>query len=93
MKERRRVRKLAGNRKLAAESLEIRNLMASLPLQVSIENLSPVGGLVATPVWVGFHNGQFEVGKLSRPASEFPGLELIAEEGQCRRKRSLGCGN
>lgn len=80
--QRKRIRKLAGNRKLAAESLEIRNLMASLPLQVSIENLSPVGGLVATPVWVGFHNGQFEVGKLSRPASEFPGLELLAEEGQ-----------
>ena len=71
-------------RRLLAESLERRDLMASVPIQVSIENLSPVGGLSATPVWVGFHNGDFDVGREGRRAVDFPGLELLAEEGDTR---------
>ena len=50
-------------------------------LQVSIENLSPLGGVSETPFWVALHDGGFEIGREGRSASAFPGLELIAEEG------------
>ncbi len=68
-------------RKVFIEQLEDRRLMASLPIQISIENLSPIGGLAVTPLWVGVHNGNFELGREGRPASEFGGLEDLAEEG------------
>lgn len=50
-------------------------------LEVSYESLAPIGGLSATPVWFGFHNGEFEVARGGRAASEFGGMELIAETG------------
>ena len=50
-------------------------------LEVTIEQLTELGGLAQTPFWVGFHNGSFEVARGGLPASQFPGLELIAETG------------
>ena len=50
-------------------------------LQVEIESLSPASGLAQTPFFVGFHDGAFEIARGGAFASEFGGLELIAEEG------------
>lgn len=63
------------------ECLESRRLLAAEVLQVTVENLSPIGGLTETPVWIGFHDGNFEVGRAGESASGFGGLELIAEDG------------
>lgn len=52
---------------------------AAEQVTVTIENLSSDGGLFFTPVWVGFHNGGFDVYDRGAPAS--PGLEAIAEDG------------
>ncbi|MGB7327795.1 MAG: spondin domain-containing protein [Rubripirellula sp.] len=57
------------------------NVDVGIRLQVDIESLTEVGGLAGTPFWVGFHDGQFEVARGGASASEFGGLELIAEEG------------
>ncbi|MEO0646556.1 MAG: spondin domain-containing protein, partial [Cyanobacteria bacterium J06650_10] len=46
---------------------------------VSIENISPENGTALTPLWVGFHNGNFDTLDQGRPASE--GVERIAEDG------------
>ena len=51
----------------------------ALEVQVKIENLSPEGGLYFTPVWVGFHDGNFDVYDQGSTASE--GLERFAEDG------------
>ncbi|MEL6108251.1 MAG: spondin domain-containing protein, partial [Planctomycetota bacterium] len=50
-------------------------------LEITVESLTELGGLAQTPFWIGFHNGSFEVARGGLSASEFPGLELIAEEG------------
>ncbi|WP_417730810.1 spondin domain-containing protein [Rosistilla oblonga] len=50
-------------------------------LQIQIESLTADGGLSQTPFWIGFHDGGFETGRAGTPASQFGGLELIAEEG------------
>ena len=46
---------------------------------VTIENLSPEGGTALTPLWVGFHDGNFDTYDRDRPASD--GLESLAEDG------------
>ncbi len=53
--------------------------MADTQVTVSIENLSPVNGTNLTPLWVGFHNGQFDT--YDRGAPVTPGLESLAEDG------------
>lgn len=68
-------------RELRLESLECRQLLAAEVLQISIENLSDDGGLANTPFWIAAHDGSFNLGSLGSPASDFGGLELIAEEG------------
>ncbi|OYP34186.1 spondin domain-containing protein [Rhodopirellula sp. MGV] len=50
-------------------------------LNVSFENLSDSDGLFNTPVWVGTHDGNFRVGLSGVAASNFAGLEAVAEEG------------
>lgn len=49
------------------------------PVRVTVTNLAPMGGTFITPVWVGFHNGMFDLYDSGAPAS--PGLEAIAEDG------------
>ncbi len=48
-------------------------------IRVSIENLAPNHGTFLTPVWVGFHNGTFDLYDNGVAAS--PALERIAEDG------------
>lgn len=60
-------------------------LIGALPagavsVQVTVENLAPAGGgNFLTPVWVGFHNGSFDLYDIGVAAS--PGLERLAEDG------------
>lgn len=68
-------------RHIRTECLERRALLSATTLQVTVENLSPDGGLAATPFWVAFHDGRFQVGRQNRSADNFGGLELLAEEG------------
>ncbi|MCC0178370.1 spondin domain-containing protein [Waterburya agarophytonicola K14] len=46
---------------------------------VTVENLSPEQGTALTPLWVGFHDGDFDTYDRNRPASA--GLESLAEDG------------
>lgn len=46
---------------------------------VTVENLAPSGGFYFTPVWMGFHNGSFDLFDPGGLASEE--LERIAEDG------------
>lgn len=48
-------------------------------VEVEITNLSPMGGVEITPVWVGFHDGSFDSYDGGLSAQE--GLERIAEDG------------
>lgn len=48
-------------------------------LKITVENIGPVGGGVATPLWFGFHDGSFNTFDAGAPAS--PGIEHIAEDG------------
>jgi hypothetical protein len=48
-------------------------------ITVTIENLAPVGGNFLTPLWVGFHNGSFDIYNQGDPASS--ALERLAEDG------------
>ncbi len=54
---------------------------SAVTLKVTIESLVPDQGVLFTPVWVGFHDGSFDVYDRNVPASNFPGLESIAEDG------------
>ena len=46
---------------------------------VTIENLAPKDGVFFTPVWVGFHNGSFNLFDPGALASE--SVERVAEDG------------
>ena len=53
--------------------------MATQNLSISVENLAPQSGTSLTPVWAGFHNGNFDTFDPGAVATE--GLERIAEDG------------
>lgn len=46
---------------------------------VTIENLAPVNGNYLTPLWVGFHDGSFDIYDIGDPAELY--LERLAEDG------------
>lgn len=46
---------------------------------VTVENLATDNGTLLTPLWVGFHDGNFDTYDRGRPASA--GLESLAEDG------------
>ena len=48
-------------------------------VRVTIQNLSPSGGTLLTPLWVGFHDGTFDLYDRGAPASA--ALERLAEDG------------
>ena len=50
-----------------------------IDIEVTIENLSPENGTYLTPLWVGFHNGEFDSYDGGSPST--PGIERIAEDG------------
>ena len=51
----------------------------AVEVTVTIDNLSPEEGIILTPLWVGFHEGSYDLYAPGLPSSE--GLELIAEDG------------
>lgn len=63
------------------------NVASATTLQVTVENLQPGGGYYFTPVWLGLHDGSFDLFNLSSPASSQ--LEAIAEEGNVAPLASL----
>jgi hypothetical protein len=52
---------------------------SALDVRVTVENLSPNQGTFLTPLWVGFHNGTFDLFDAGSPASA--ALERLAEDG------------
>ncbi len=52
---------------------------SAFEVKVKVENLSPTGGLYFTPLWVGFHDGSFDLYDRGAAASE--GVERFAEDG------------
>lgn len=54
--------------------------LAALEVTVTVENLAPENGGVLTPMWVGVHDGGFDIYDLGAPASD--PLERIAEDGE-----------
>ncbi len=48
-------------------------------LRISVRNTSEAGGTFLTPVYFGFHNGDFDLFNVGEAAS--PGLEVLAEDG------------
>jgi hypothetical protein len=56
-------------------------------ISITIENLQPAAdGFFLTPVWIGFHDGSFDLYDGGSVAS--PGLQLIAEDGDPSTLRS-----
>ena len=51
----------------------------AVEVTVTIDNLAPNQGVILTPLWVGFHEGNYDLFEPGLPASA--GLELIAEDG------------
>lgn len=64
---------------LCATPLAFATPASALFLKVEIENLAPANGVMVTPLWVGFHNGSFDLFTPGTAASA--GLESIAEDG------------
>jgi hypothetical protein len=48
-------------------------------LRVTITSLAPANGTFLTPLWVGFHDGSFDLYDIGAPATT--GLERLAEDG------------
>ncbi len=58
----------------------------STPVRVSVKNTASEGGTFFTPVWVGFHDGEFDI--YDRDAAASVGLERFAEDGDFAELRS-----
>lgn len=52
---------------------------SSAQIQVDFTNNAPTGGTLQTPVWVGFHDGNFDTFTTGQAATQ--GLERLAEDG------------
>ncbi|MCI0536821.1 MAG: spondin domain-containing protein, partial [Verrucomicrobiales bacterium] len=53
--------------------------LRALDVIVTVENLAPMNGTYLTPMWLGFHNGSFDLFNPGSGASA--GLESVAEDG------------
>lgn len=53
----------------------------AVPITVRVENLTTGGGLYFTPMWVGFHDGSFDVFDAGVATTPGAGLENLAEDG------------
>ncbi|YAF97167.1 MAG: spondin domain-containing protein [Nodularia sp. CChRGM 3473] len=60
-------------------TLTMASAASAATLKVTIENLAPQQGIVVTPLWVGFHDGTFDIFNVGEVASE--SLERLAEDG------------
>ncbi len=63
----------------AAMGLGLQSQAAAVQISVTVENLTPAGGLYFTPVWVGFHDGSFDSFDVGGAASG--AIEAVAEGG------------
>lgn len=63
----------------SAKGYQVLRVTVMAGVSVKIENLAPASGGFLTPVWVGFHDGSFDVATLGEAVS--PGLESLAEDG------------
>lgn len=72
----------------------IQSAASAARISVTVENLTPGGGLYFTPVWVGLHDGSFDTFDVGAPASA--SLEALAEGGDASGVRAdfaaLGSG-
>ena len=60
-------------------SLGMVSTAQAVNVQVTVENLTSTGGVFNTPVWIGFHDGSFDLYDMDTAASM--GLERLAEDG------------
>ena len=69
------------NADFKAANYQVARITIAPPVEVTVivENLSPHNGTYLTPMWMGFHNGNFDLFNDGSPAS--PGLESLAEDG------------
>ena len=63
----------------AALAAAINLSAATVEVTVKIDNLAPANGGYLTPVWVGFHDGNFDFIEIGSSASD--GLQALAEDG------------
>ncbi|MDH3626342.1 MAG: spondin domain-containing protein [Acidobacteriota bacterium] len=54
---------------------------------VTVQNLAPAGGTYQSPIWIGFHDGGFDLYDLGMASSE--ALERIAEDGDTAALNAL----
>lgn len=59
--------------------LSTATIVKAATIRVTVESLTPDNGTLLTPVWTGFHDGNFDIYDQGEEA--FPGLESIAEDG------------
>lgn len=64
---------------LAAALAASPGVASAIDVTVTVENLSPVNGVYMAPLWVGFHDGGFDLYDLGSAAS--PGVARMAEDG------------
>lgn len=62
-----------------AATMLIAATAGATPVSVSVKNLAPANGVNFTPVWVGFHDGSFDLFNLGAAAGA--ALERLAEDG------------
>ncbi len=65
----------------AGSLLTVASAASALTLRVSIENLAPQNGTLLTPLWVGFHDGGFDIYDRNASLNLFPGTESLIEDG------------
>ena len=64
---------------LASAALASAPSAQAVALKIKVENLAPMAGTLFTPVWVGVHDGSFDLFDAGAPASA--ALERLAEDG------------
>ncbi|GBF81064.1 PEP-CTERM sorting domain-containing protein [Aphanothece sacrum] len=65
----------------AGSLLTFASAASAAKLKVTITNLSPTNGTFLTPLWVGFHNGGFDIYDRGVSLNAFPGTEALIEDG------------
>lgn len=61
--------------------LTVASVASAATLKVSVENLAPQNGTLLTPLWVGFHDGGFDIYDRNASLDLFPGSESLVEDG------------
>jgi len=65
--------------------LTVASAASAVTLKVSIENLAPQNGTLLTPLWVGFHDGGFDIYDRGVSLDLFPGTESLVEDGDTQQ--------